>query len=259
MKLIDTHCHLTNPRLKDDVDAVLDRAAGAGVIACICAAANLAESHLSQTLAGRKGNVRFIAGIHPHEAKDAPEDYLRELENLAADANNVAIGEIGLDYHYDFSPRRQQQLVFQQQLDLAKRLGKPVVIHTREAFDDTLAILANSGIETTTVLFHSFTEGPAGGAKALDIGAMISFSGISTFANAQEIRRLATLAPESRLMVETDAPFLSPEPVRRMKTNEPANVSHVAACLAAARGMDAEEFAQITTDNAIAFFNLTGI
>jgi len=256
MRLIDTHCHLCHGRLRPHVDAVLDRARAAGVEAVICAAADLQESAAALALARERPDVACLAGVHPHDAKDAPADYLARLDRLCGEPRNVALGEIGLDYHYNYSPPEAQRRVFAEQLALARRLGKRVVMHTREAFDDTLAILVESGLPGQDVVFHSFTEGPAGAARALDLGATISFSGIVTFAGAADLRRAAALVPDDRLLIETDAPFLSPEPVRKMKTNEPANVAHVAACLAGARGTTPQRIAEQTAANAVRFFGL---
>ncbi len=255
-KLIDTHCHLTHGRLQQDTAGVMARAAGAGVIAIICAAADLRESAAAAALAGKMDNVYCLAGLHPHDAQKAPEDYIQKLQLLSADAKNVAIGEIGLDYHYDFSPRENQRQIFAQQLELAGQLDKNVVIHTREAFQDTMAILAESGFDGTRVVFHSFTDGPQNTQKILDIGAMVSFSGIVTFKNSDALRESAAIVPDDRLLIETDAPFLSPEPVRKMKTNEPANVAHVATAVAAVRNSTIEKIAELTTANAIRFFGL---
>jgi len=256
MRLIDTHCHLCHPLLSGRVEAVLSRARQAGVVAAVCAAGDLGESEAALALARGRGEVRCTAGIHPHDAAKAPNDYLRRVEQLAAADENVAIGEIGLDYHYDYSPRQQQQRVFAEQLALAGRLGKPVVIHTREAFDDTFAVLAESGVDRRGVVFHSWSEGPESVRRALDAGAMVSFSGIVTFGNAVELRRAALLVPRDRLLVETDSPFLSPVPVRKMQTNEPANVAHVAACLAELYRMPVDQLAEIATANAARFFGL---
>jgi TatD DNase family protein len=214
------------------------------------------ESKAALGLALRHSDIFCTAGIHPHEAKDVGPEYLEQIEQLAANERNVAIGEIGLDYHYDFSPRPDQQRVFAQQLDLARRMDKPIVIHTREAFDDTLSILAQSGVDGRRIVFHSFTENRHCTSRALDLGAMISFSGIVTFAKSQELQQAALLVPADRTLVETDAPYLSPEPMRKMKTNEPVNVSHVADFLARLRGVSADDLADQTTDNARRFFSL---
>ena len=259
MRLIDTHCHLAHGRLRQQTDAALARAVEAGVIACICAAADVAETKAAVGLAEAHEHIFHTAGIHPHDAKDANDAALDQIEQLAARDKCVAVGEIGLDYHYDFSPRDDQQRAFAAQLDLAKRIGKPIVIHTREAFDDTLAVLAEANVGDQTVIFHSFTDGPAAVRRLLDIGAAVSYSGIATFKTAGDIRAGALLVPDDRILIETDAPYLSPEPVRKMKTNEPANVAHVAAGLALTRGVDAEAFAEQTTANAINIFSLDSL
>lgn len=256
--LIDTHCHLTHPRLAGQVQAVLTRAERAGVVAVVCASADLAEASRAQQLARRYGNVCFTAGLHPHDARGAEAYYLAVLEGLAADARCVAVGECGLDYHYDHSPPEAQRRVFAEQLELARRLGANVVIHTREALDDTLKIIRDSGVEAQRIVFHSFTE-PLPAAKAvLDFGAMIGLSGIVTFATSAALREVAAAVPDDRLLIETDSPHLSPEPVRRMRTNEPANVVHVAACLAELRGVSVDAIAELTTANARRFFGLAG-
>ncbi len=256
MKLIDTHCHLTHGRLRQQADEALQRAREAGVIAVICAAADMPETKNALSLAHRHDDVFCTAGIHPHEAKNAPHGYIEQLRQAAHDMSNVAIGEIGLDYHYDFSPRPDQQRIFAEQLELAKQLGKPIVIHTREAFDDTMAIIRNSGVDGGRIVFHSCTDGPAAVQQALDIGATISFSGIATFKSATDVQQSVAITPDDRIMIETDSPYLSPEPVRKMKTNEPANVAHVATHLAAIRKTAAEKFAELTTANAVRFFVL---
>ena len=258
MKLIDTHCHLTHGQLYQQVDAVLKRAGDAGVIAMICAVGDLTESKTALGIARKyeSQNVFWLAGIHPHEAKDAPAETVRILGELYAKPRCVGIGEIGLDYHYDFSPRRQQQEVFAEQLDQARQLSATIVVHTREAFDDTMEILRESGVDGSKVIFHSFTGGPDEVRRILDLGAAVSFSGVVTFKNANDIRRAALLVPDDRILIETDSPYLAPEPVRKMRPNEPANVAHVAAFLAKIRNTSPENFAQQTADNAIRLFDL---
>jgi len=256
MQLIDTHCHLVHGRLRQRVPAVLDRAAEAGVVALICAAGNVADSKAALGLTRTYGQVYCLAGVHPHDAKEAAPGYLDQIASLAADPKNVAIGEIGLDYHYDFSPRDRQRSVFAEQLELARRLGKPVVIHTREAFEDTMAILADAGADGEKLVFHSCTESADNVRRMLAIGAVVSFSGIVTFRKTGGLREAARLVPDDRVLVETDAPFLSPEPVRKIKTNEPAHVAHVAVCLAAVRNTSPEAFAAQTTANAVRVFGL---
>ena len=254
--LIDSHCHLAHGRLRPSLDAVLDRARAAGVAACICAAGNLRDSRDALGIARHEPDVFCMAGVHPHDAAEAPDDYLARIEQLAADGRNVAVGEIGLDYHYDYSPRADQRRVFAEQLALAARLAKAVVIHTREAFADTIAILAESGLPGERVVLHSFSGGPGEASRALNAGMTISFSGIATFAKAEDVRAAAALVPDDRVLVETDAPFLSPEPVRKVRTNEPAHVVHVARRLAEVRGTTLDAFAEQTTANAVRFFGL---
>ncbi len=255
--LIDTHAHLAHGKLRPQVEAVLARAQEAGVSRVICAAADLRETEAALEFSARFEGVYGTAGVHPHEAKEAPNNYLARLEAILAKPKCVAVGEIGLDYHYDFSPRNEQRRVFAEQLGLARRLDAPIVVHTREAFDDTMAILAESGAAGQRVVFHSFTGDPAEARRALDFGATLSFSGIATFASAEEIRAAVRLAPAERIFVETDAPFLSPEPVRSMRINEPANVVHTARRLAELRGEAFEAFAEQTTQNAVRFFQLS--
>jgi TatD DNase family protein len=260
MRLIDSHCHLTHERLAGTGAGaqILSRARQAGVVAFVCASGHLSEAVAARALACQNADVFFTVGVHPHEAKNFRPEHLGQLEQLASDAKCVAIGEIGLDYHYDFSPRDAQRLAFEQLLALAGRLGhdKKVVIHSREALDDTLAIIAASGISGQRLVFHSCTESPENIGKILDLGAMIGFAGIVTFKNAPDLRRQASVMPVERMLIETDSPYLSPEPVRSMKTNEPANVAHIAKCLADARGIAVEALAEQTTQNAQQFFRL---
>ena len=259
MKLVDTHCHLCDGRLADDVAGVLARASQAGVAAWVCVAGSQGETAAAIELADRHEHVYFTAGLHPHEAKGARPGYLAEIRRAAGESKNVAIGEIGLDYHYDLSPRQTQRRVFAEQLDLAGQLGKPVVVHTREAFDDTLAVMAETGFDMRRAVFHCFTDGPEHTRRAMEAGAMVSFSGIVTFKKADDLRRSAALIVDDRLLIETDSPYLSPEPMRKMKINEPANVVHVAARLAEVRGTSAEAVAELTTANAVRFFGLAPV
>ncbi len=256
MELIDTHAHLAHGRLYQQVDDVLARARDAGVGQVVCAVGGVQEARTALGLTGRHDNVSVTAGVHPHDAAGLTDRDLDVLADLAAHERNVAIGEIGLDYHYDHSPRDVQREAFAAQLALAARLGKPIVIHTREAFEDTMAIVTASDADPVRMVFHSFTGPPDQARRVLELGATLSFSGIATFARADDVRASAVMAPDDRILVETDAPFLSPEPVRKMKTNEPANVVHVTARLAEVRKTDAERFAAVTTANARRLFGL---
>ena len=244
------------PNKAKAVEAVLDRAGQVGVVAVVCSAGNVQDSAAAVGLARRQGSVYCTAGVHPHDAAAVGADYLADLERLAGDAKNVAIGEIGLDYHYNYSPPDDQRRVLADQLDLAGRLGKKVVIHTREALDDTLAVLADSPVAGQDVVFHSCSEHGENINRVLATGAMVGLSGMVTFKKADDLRLAAQEIPLDRLLIETDSPFLSPVPVRKRHPNEPANVAHVAACLAEVRGISAEQLAETTTANAIGFFGL---
>ena len=254
--LIDTHCHLANNRLYPQLAQVVKEATNMGVPTIICAAATIEESQKAQEIAKQYDNIFCHAGLHPHDASDLTERSLTEISELLQFEKCVALGEIGLDYHYDYSPRKVQQEAFATQLDLAKQVNIPVVIHTREASEDTIAILNESLFPTDQILFHSFTGGPEQAKICLDLGAIISFSGISTFKTAPEIRQSAKLCPTDRLVVETDAPFLSPMPVRKIKVNTPGNVKYTAQLLATERGETFEDFSKFTTENAKRFFKL---
>jgi TatD DNase family protein len=256
MKVIDTHCHLTDRRLGCRLEEVLARACEAGVGKMICSASDVADSHAAAEIAAAHEGVYFTAGVHPHEAKNAAAGYLDELAALVGHEKNVAIGEIGLDYHYDFSPRDAQHRMFSEQLALAGRLGKAIVVHTREAFEDTMAILAEQGADWERLVFHSFTAGPAEVRQLVERRCYVSFSGILTFKNAADVRSAAALVPPDRLLVETDAPYLTPEPMRHIKTNEPANVVHVLARLAQVLGQPAEELAERILENALRFLRI---
>ena len=256
MRLIDTHCHLPHGRLRQQLADVLDRARAAGLCHLICATSAVEEAYDARNIAHDNADVTFTVGTHPHYAKDFTPELLAATRDLLADDHCVALGEIGLDYHYDFSPVDAQQSTFAAQLALAKELACPIVIHTREAFDDTLAMVRDSGVDTSRVIFHSFTEDEGPTRRLLDLGATISYSGIATFKRTDSLREAVKLVPDDRILIETDSPFLAPEPVRKMHPNEPANVAHVATCLAAVRGLSAEAFAEQTTANAIRAFGL---
>jgi len=255
--LIDSHCHLTSGRFKGRVDRILDQARRQGVGALVSAAADVADSAGALELARRHADVFCSAGVHPHEAKEVRPDYIGELREIVAGGAGkcVAVGEIGLDYHYEYSPREAQRRVFAEQLELAAELGKPVIIHTREAAGDTLAILAPFAGRLKGVI-HSFTGDADEVRRLLDQGWLIGFAGIVTYRNAQANREAAKLVPTDRLLVETDAPYLSPEPVRKVFPNVPAHVMHTARFLAELRGERFEALAEQTTRNAIRLFGL---
>jgi TatD DNase family protein len=240
--MIDSHCHLADETYRKDLTEVVGRARVAGVnkALCILAAGDEGEIAQGRVLRDLWPSTRFAVGIHPHQAGQFFEDLdkaVSDVERVAAGMSVVAIGEIGLDYHYDFSPREAQQAVFRRQLRLARDFRLPVVIHTREADEDTVRILKEERAESIGGVFHCFTGGAALARQALDLGFLVSFAGILTFPRAGELRVVAADVPSDRVLVETDAPFLAPVP-HRGKRNEPAWVRHVLLTLAGLYGED---------------------
>jgi len=256
MHLIDTHTHLTMPEYADSLPAVLARARQVGVRQCIAVGTDLPDSRAALQLCTQHEGLFCIVGVHPHQAAHAEPGYLAELAQLAQQPPVCAVGEIGLDYHYDFSPPDRQRAVFTELLDLAARLDKPVVIHCREALDEGLAILAEWNRPAAKVVFHCFSGDRAQARRVLDAGCSLSFTGVLTFAKADALRQAAAYAPLDRILLETDCPYLSPEPKRAVRPNEPAFLTYVAEKLAQLRAQNAEEIADATTANAQAFFAL---
>ncbi len=258
--LVDSHCHLDAARFDADRAEVLARARAAGVGAIVNIGCDLAGSARSLALAATHDDIWATVGVHPHEAKDAPAGFDDELVRLAAHPRCVAIGECGLDYHYDHSPRDVQQAVFATQLDVARRVGKPVVLHIRpsdghDAFDDAVAVLTSHGGRDVGGVFHCFTGTVAQARRALDLGFLVSLPGVITFRDAGELPEVARFLPASAVLVETDAPYLAPVP-HRGKRNEPAYVALTADAVAAARGDRAEAVREATGANARRLFCL---
>ena len=201
-------------------------------------------------------NMYAAVGIHPHDAKNVTAGTITELKKLAQNEKVVAIGETGLDFHYDFSPRQDQRRAFAQQLKITTESGLPVIIHCREAFDETMEILEQYGRSVKRVVFHCF-GGSADQAKiVLDKGFYISFTGVVTFKNAETVRQAAKIVPLAKLMLETDCPYISPEPMRKQKINEPALMLHTAAFIAELKGMALANFAESVTATSRTFFGL---
>jgi TatD DNase family protein len=245
--LVDSHCHLTGSYLEEgQLDAVLARAKAAGVDGFVAVGCNLDDSSLVLALARRHPRIVASLGVHPHDARTWDALTGERLEALLADPSVRFVGETGLDWHYDLSPRDTQEAVFRAQIRLAAKVGKPLMIHTREAPEATLAILGEEGARKGVI--HCFSEDMAFARGALDLGFHLSFSGIVTFRNAKAIQEVAAWAPLDRILVETDSPYLAPVPFRG-KANEPAYVSYVAAQVAALRGMDPEALMEATTAN----------
>ena len=240
MRLVDSHCHINDQQFDQDREAVIARALEAGVeCMMVIDAPEFAEPHpfLCATI-----------GIHPHEAAKATEETFARLRSLSAHPKVRAVGEIGLDYHYDFSPRDVQMRVFRRQMEMAAECGLPIVIHTREAWDDTLAAVKNAGGLPHGGIMHCFTGDAAQARQALDMGFHLAFGGVLTFPKAEALREAARVTPEDRLLIETDCPYLAPVP-HRGKRNEPAFVAQTARRLAEVRSTAIEEIAEVTTRN----------
>ncbi|HXM45493.1 MAG TPA: TatD family hydrolase [Bryobacteraceae bacterium] len=252
MRLTDSHCHLDDKQFDPDRNDVIARALAAGVerMMAIGTGDGPPDLEAALRLARQHSFIYATIGVHPHDAAKATPETFAALETLAAETKVLAIGEIGLDYHYDFSPRDVQREVFIRQLELAGRAGKPIVIHTREAWDDTLQVLRDGSAWRcpTGGIIHCFSGGPAEARQALDLGFYLSFGGVLTFPKSEALREAARLAPEDRLLIETDAPYLAPVP-KRGKRNEPAFILETARGLAEVRGTTPERIAEVTTEN----------
>ena len=256
MTLIDTHCHLTFDPLAEDVPGVIERSRAAGVAGWITVGTHLEDSRKAVELAGQYENMYATAGIHPHDAKDGSTGALSELKRLAQAEKVVAIGETGLDFHYNLSKVPDQKRVFAAHLEIAAELGLPVVVHCREAFDETMEILDQYGGGLSGVVFHCFSGSAEQARQVLARGYHVSFTGVVTFKNAEGTREAARAIPLERLMVETDCPYMSPEPVRKQKPNEPALMVHTARFLARLKGVSLDDLAAATTETASRFFHL---
>jgi TatD DNase family protein len=249
MTWFDTHCHLDSEHNPDGADAVLERARQVGVSAFLCVGVGgLAQAEQALALSERHADVFASAGVHPHEAaRDRELDVA--LEALWAHPRLLAVGEVGLDYHYDHSPRETQAEVFRRFIAIAKRVNKPLIIHTRSAAEDTLQILESEGARDAGGVIHCFSEDRAFASRALDLGFYLSFSGIVTFKTARAVQDVAAWAPADRVLVETDSPYLAPVPLRG-KRCEPAFVVHTGKFVAGLRSVPEAHLAALTTDNA---------
>jgi len=252
--LIDSHCHIAGPEFADDLPAVIERARQARLahVLVILAADDEPEIEQGARVVEQWDAVRFSVGVHPHAAgkfASNPAEAARRVDDVMnAQPLTRGLGEIGLDYHYDFAPRDVQQQVFREQIRLAHRLSRPIVIHTREAEDDTFRILEEEGAQNLGGVFHCFTGDRDMARRVLDIGFHLSLAGIVTFPRALELKEVARIVPLDRLLIETDSPFLAPVP-HRGKRNEPAYVSRVAAVIAELRGVSVERITEATDAN----------
>jgi TatD DNase family protein len=252
--MIDTHCHLTDPRLLSQFDDVLKRAADAGVERMVTIGTDLDDDQNAIALCRGRANLNCAIGVHPNYCHEVPFDDLPRLRELQSDPSVVALGEMGLDYHHSFADHATQRRFFEWQLQLAADLDRRVIIHCREAVDDTLAIM--KGFPKVGAVFHCFTGTVDEARRIIEQGYLLGFTGVVTFKKSEPLREAIKLTPRDRLLVETDAPYLSPEPLRKQKVNEPALVMHTARLAASIWGMDLEEFDRITTANAERFYGL---
>ena len=252
--LVDSHCHLDSPDFADDLDAVVARARRAGVVCFQTICTRLSTFERVLAIADRGDDIYCSVGVHPHDVADELPVDTATLVEKAKHPKVIGIGETGLDYHYEHSPRRAQQASFRAHIAAARETGLPLIVHTRDADEDTIAILEEeAGEGAFPGLIHCFSAGSAVADCALELGMTISLSGIVTFRNAGALRDIARRVPGERLLVETDAPYLAPVP-KRGKRNEPAFVAHTARFAAELTGMSEEAFARRTTDNFFALF-----
>lgn len=251
MTLTDSHCHLDDQQFDPDREATIERAFAAGVETLLAVGSGDGPPDLEAgiRLAERYAAIQATVGIHPHDARKADPAALRRLAELSAHPKVVALGEVGLDYHYDLSPRETQRAVFADQLRIARDARLPIVIHTREAWEDTMRLLEEHWTGSSLGgIMHCFSGGPDEARRVLAMGFHVSFAGIVTFPKAVEIQRAARVVPIDRILIETDAPYLAPVP-HRGKRNEPAFVAHTARRLAELRGEPLETLAEATTAN----------
>jgi TatD DNase family protein len=245
---VDSHCHLQS---LGDPDGAIERAREVDVSAMVCVGTDLETSRQAIDLAARHPDVQATVGLHPHDASKLSAEW-ESLEALAEAGDVAGVGETGFDFHYLHSPADEQETAFRAQIRLAKRLDRALVVHSRDAWDATFGVLADEGPPARTVL-HCFTGGPDEARRALDLGALLSYSGIITFPDAGDLRAAAAITPLDRLLVETDAPYLAPAP-RRGRENEPGLVPLVGAAVATAAGRHESEIAERTAANAAAAF-----
>jgi len=256
MELIDTHCHLTFEELFGDVENVIKRSKEAGVTGWITVGTDTDQNRKAVELVDEFENMYVAVGIHPHYAKDVCSDDIAELRKLAQNEKVVAIGETGLDFHYDFSRYEDQRRLFAKHLEIAAELNLPVIVHSREAFDETMDVLQQFGRDVKKVVLHCFSYSAEQAKIVLEKDFYVSFTGVVTFRNSRTACEAAEVVPVEKLMIESDCPYMSPEPMRKQKVNEPALMIHTAARLAELKGMDLADFAKAVTTASRQFFSL---
>lgn len=256
MNWIDTHAHLTYPDYPDPIEAVLDRSRAAGVTSWITVGTDTEHNRKAIDMAARFEGMYAIVGIHPHHASESSDADLALLADQARESKVVAIGETGLDFHYNFSTKDRQVEVFRAELTLAAERNLPVVVHSRDAFADTIAILDEFAARLPRVVFHCH-GGPVDQTQAiLDRGWLASYTGIVTFKNGAVARQSAAIVPLDRMMLETDCPFISPDPVRHIRPCEPAMLVHTARKIAELKGLSMEAFTEAVNHTSQSFFTL---
>ncbi|NLK40596.1 MAG: TatD family hydrolase [Planctomycetes bacterium] len=257
MELIDTHAHLTFDELQNQVDAVLSRSRAAGVVEWVTIGTDRTHMDRVLQLVPRYPAMWAALGYHPHYANDITEADIDYLKHALQNKRVVAVGETGLDYHYDNAVPDNQKRLFRTHLDIAAEMQKPVIIHTRDAFEDTMDILDQYAGKLANVVVHCYGGDAEQTRHVLDKGYYVSFTGTVTFKRSDALREVAKTIPPERTMLETDCPYISPEPVRRVQPNEPALLIHTAACLARLHGMPLEQFAALTTAVSRRFFGIS--
>ncbi|WP_174520840.1 TatD family hydrolase [Alicyclobacillus acidiphilus] len=256
--LVDTHCHLMDQQFADDLDDVIRRAEAEGIGRMIVPAVDLATAHEVIRIAEAYPNVYAAVGIHPESANDVPASHFDEIERLAKHEKVVAIGEIGLDYYWDSAPHAVQQDVMARQIEIAKRVGLPIIVHNRESTEDIIQLLDRMNVAESGGVMHCFSGSENDARRCLAMGMYISFGGPVTFKKADDVRAVAAVIPDDRILVETDSPYLSPHPFRG-KRNEPSRVKIVAQQVADVRNVSLEALAAQTTANALRLFSKVGL
>lgn len=255
MMLFDTHCHLDDEKYADDLEQVLERMMQAGVVVCTSVGYDIASSRRCLALANKYPFIYAAVGVHPHDAKDAQPGYLNELDLMLRETKCVALGEIGLDYYYDHSPRDVQKRVLEEQMALAFRRDMPVVYHVRDAHGDMLEILHKHEGRLPRGVIHCCSASAEMVQEYLKLGLYISFAGPVTFKNAAGLLEAAKVVPPNRLMIETDSPYMAPVPLRGQR-NEPANVYYVMQAFSKLHGIPEDVVSEITFENGLNFFNI---
>jgi TatD DNase family protein len=256
MKLIDSHAHLTFKELAGSLDSVLQRSVAAGVTQCITIGTDAEQNRKVIAVIDEYENLFGSVGIHPHYASDVLTADIEEMKELAKHKKIVAIGETGLDFHYDLSGHNDQKDLFKALLEIAAERKLPAIIHSREAFDETMETIDKFADKNTKIVFHCWGGTPGQTKIVLDKGFYISFTGVITFKNAQQARDAAKIVPIEKMMIETDCPYMSPEPFRKQKINEPALLIHTAQKIAELKQVSLENFADAVTRTTKQFFNL---